>query len=444
MPDEDAAKPNEPSGPSETSKSPASTVAERPSRSRSIAAIVCVVLAGLLTAPAAVAYWGQRTLNDTQRYVDTVEPLVSSPEVQDVIATRVTAAIETQVDIEATLTSVFAGVITDRPRLEQLVGPLSAAVNGLIDREVRAFVASDEFADLWTRVNTRAQQALQRVLKGEGSGAVSLQDEQVVLDVDEVIDQVKQRLVARGLTLAENAPIPETDRQIVLVEAPQLKQMRTIYAFGNPLARWLLPIVGVLYLVAFVLARRRPRMTVVIGAVLAANALLVALALSIGRQLFVDQLAGTVFAPASRVFFDTLLTYLQRGQQVFLGLGLVLVVAGWFAGSNRFGTAVRTTLADGLEGTGSRLADGRIGGAGQWVAANVGWLRNAVVVLGVVVLLWGNNGTLSRLWWSLALVLVLLALVQVMVGAGRGAQAVEQTPGGQEARPGTPGQASSG
>ncbi len=443
MPDEDAAKPHEPSGPTETSGSPVSTVAERPSRSRSIAAIVCVVLAGLLTAPAAVAYWGQRTLNDTQRYVDTVEPLVSSPEVQDVIATRVTAAIETQVDIEATLTRVFAGVITDRPRLQQLVGPLSAAVNGLIDREVRAFVASDEFADLWTRVNTRAQQALQRVLKGEGSGAVSVQGEQIVLDVDEVIDQVKQRLVGQGLTLVENAPIPETDRQIVLVEAPQLKQMRTIYAFGNPLARWLLPIVGVLYLVAFVLARRRPRMTVAIGAVLAANALLVALALSIGRQLFVDQLAGTVFAPASRVFFDTLLTYLQRGQQVFLAMGLVLVVAGWFAGSNRYGTAVRTTLSDGLEGTGSRLVDGRIGGAGQWVAANVGGLRPAVVVLGGVVLLWGNNVTLSRLWWSLAFVLVLLALVQVMVGAGRGAQAIDQTPRGREARPGTAGQASS-
>jgi hypothetical protein len=450
MSDEDLAKPNEPrpnetSGPTGSSGSPVSTVAGRPFRSRSIAAIVCLVLAGLLTAPAAVAHWGQRTLNDTQRYVDTVEPLVSSPEVQDVIATRVTAAIETQVDIEATLNRVFAGVITDRPRLQQLVGPLSAAVNGLIDRQVRAFVASDEFADLWTRANTRAQQALQRVLKGdEGSGAVSLQGEQIVLDVDEVVDQVKERLVAQGLTLVENAPIPETDRQIVLVEAPQLKQMRTIYAFGNPLARWLLPIVGLLYLAAFILARRRPRMTVAIGAVLAVNALLVALALSIGRQLFVDQLAGTVFARASQVFFDTLLTYLQRGQQVFLWLGLVLVVAGWFAGSNRYGTAVRTTLADGLEGTGSRLADGRIGGAGQWVAANVGWLRNAVVVLGAVVLLWGNNVSLSRLWWSLAFVLVLLALLEVMVGAGRGAQAVDQTPGGQEVRPGAAAQASSG
>jgi hypothetical protein len=164
MPDEQPASPPGPrttvplesSGPTETPGSAQSTAVEGPSRARSVAAIICVVLAGLLTTPAAVAYWSQRTLNDTQRYVDTVEPLVASPEVQDVIATKVTDAIEQQVDIEAILKNVFAGVITNRPRLEQLVGPLSAAINGLIDREVREFIASDEFGDLWTRVNTRA------------------------------------------------------------------------------------------------------------------------------------------------------------------------------------------------------------------------------------------------------------------------------------------------
>ena len=112
---------------------------------------------------------------------------------------------------------------------------------------------------------------------------------------------------------------------------------------------------------------------------------------------------------------------------MLLGLGLVLVVAGWFAGSNKYGTAVRTSVAGGLEGTGTRLADGQVGGAGRWVAANVGWLRTVVVVLGVVVLLWGNDVSLSRLWWSLAFVLVLLALVQVLVGAGRAAAATGVT-----------------
>src|SRR4029450_11116960 len=97
---------------------------------RVVGVVVGVVLAGRLTTPAVVAFWGQRTLNDAQRYLDTVGPLVNSPEVQDAIATTVTNAIEQQVDIEAILNQVFAGVITDHARLQKLVGPLSGAVNG--------------------------------------------------------------------------------------------------------------------------------------------------------------------------------------------------------------------------------------------------------------------------------------------------------------------------
>jgi hypothetical protein len=406
----------------------ATTVAERPGRGRSIAAAVCVVLAALLMTPAAIAYWGHRTLNDTQRYVDTVGPLVNSAEVQDAIATKVTDAIESRVDVEAILNDVFAGVIDDRPRLQRLVGPLAGAINGLIDREVRAFVASDAFADIWVRVNTRAQQALVRVLEGDDTGAVSVQGDQVVLDVSDVITEVQERLVARGLTIVENVPIPNVDKQIVLLESPQLRQARTIYAFANPVARWLIWVVAALFLAALLLSRHRPRMTVTIGLVLAANALLAAWALSIGRQLFINELSGTVFGPASSVFYDTLLAYLERGWQVFLWLGVILVVVGWFAGSNPSGTAVRTTIAGGLETAGARLADGPVGRAGRWVAANAKWLRVAVGVLGAVVLLWGNDVSLPRLFWSLLLVVVLLGVVQVLVGAGRDAGALSPVP----------------
>ncbi|HET6985793.1 MAG TPA: hypothetical protein VFI00_04220, partial [Kribbella sp.] len=278
---------------------------------------------------------------------------------------------------------------------------------------------SDEFADLWTAVNTRAQQSLQRLLKGDESGAVSLQGDQVVLDLSEVIDRVEQRLVDRGLTIVQKVPIPDVDKQIVIMEAPQLRQLRTVYAFANPVAKWLIVLVAILYLVALVLTRRRPRMTVIIGVVLAANALLIALALTVGRQLFIDALAGTAFGPASAVFYDTLLAYLDRGRQVLFWLGLILVVVGWFAGPNRFGTAVRTAIAGGLEGIGGAMAGSPVGGAGRWVAANARWLRVAVGLLGVVVLLWGNDVSLSRLFWSLALVVVVLAVVQILVGAGK-------------------------
>jgi hypothetical protein len=394
-------------------------VTARPSRGRAVAAAICIVLAALLTVPAATAFWGQRTLNDSQRYLDTVGPLVESPEVQAAIANTVTTAIQQQVDVEAVLNQVFEGVISDRPRLQALVGPMSGAVNGLIESQVRNFIASDTFAEFWTAANTRAQAGLVRLLQGDQSGAISLQGDQVVLDLSQVIAQVKERLVARGLTIVERVPIPDKDRQIVLLDAPQLNQARTIYAFANPVARWLIVVVAALYLAAFLLSRHKPRMTTIIGVVLAANALLVALLLTVGRQLFVNQLAGTVFGPASAIFFDQLLSYLQRGQQVLLWVGVILVLVGWFTLPTGTGAAARGAISGGLATLGSALPNG-LAGAGQWVAANARWLRVAIGVVGVVVLLWGNDISLSRLFCSLAFVGVLLAVIEILKGAARG------------------------
>ena len=183
--------------------------ASRSAPGRSVAAALAIVLAALLTTPAGLAYWAQRTVNDTERYVETVGPLVDSEEVQAAIATKVAGALERQVDVEALLNTAFAGVITERPRLEALVGPLAGAVNGLIASQVLQFIESDAFADFWIAANTRLQQALIRILEGEATGALSLEGDQIVLDVSEVIEQVQERLVDRGLTMVENLPIPD-------------------------------------------------------------------------------------------------------------------------------------------------------------------------------------------------------------------------------------------
>jgi hypothetical protein len=399
--------------------------AERASSGRGIAVVICLVLAALLTAPAAVAYWGQRTLNDNARYVQTVGPLVDSSKVQSAVAAKVTTALERQVDVEAILNEAFAGVITERPRLQTLVGPLAGAVNGLIEDQVRTFLASDEFAEFWVAANTRLQQGLVRVLKGEATGAVSQQGDQIVLDVSQVIERVQQRLVARGLTMVENVPIPDKDREIVLFDAPQLAKARNTYAVLNPVARWLIVGVAGLYVGALVLSRRRPRTTVVIGTLLAVNSLFVAFALSVGHQLFIDALSGTEFAAASGVVYDTLLSFLMRGQRVLLWLGLILVVVGWYLGRNAVGTAVRRTVCEGVEGIGAALPEGPVAGPGRWVAANARWLRIVIVVLGWVVLFWGNDVSESRLLWSTVLVVALLTFVQVLLGAGNASRTRE-------------------
>lgn len=107
---------------------------------------------------------------------------------------------------------------------------------------------------------------------------------------------------------------------------------------------------------------------------------------------------------------------------------MILVAVGWFAGSNAPGTAIRRAVSGDLEKGGAVLADGPVGGAGRCVAANAMWLRVAVGLLGTVVLLCGNDVSVSRLLWSMVLVAVLLAVEQVMVGAGRATGATGRAP----------------
>jgi hypothetical protein len=123
------------------------------------------------------------------------------------------------------------------------------------------------------------------------------------------------------------------------------------------------------------------------------------------------------------VFYTTLPAYLIRGWQVILWLGVILVATGWFTGSNAPGAAVRTWVSGGLETAGAARADGPVGKAGLWCTVNARWLRVAVGALSTVVLLWGNDVSLSRLFWSLVLGVVLLGVLQFLVGAGGGKRA---------------------
>lgn len=404
---------------------------------RSAAVVVLLVLSAVLTTPALVAYWGQRTLTDSQRYIDTTGPLIQSPEVQQAVATKVTQAIQEQVDVEALLNEAFSGVIANRPRVELLIGPIAGAVNGLIESQVDQFIASDAFEQIWIRVNTRTQQLLVALLNGDDTGPVTISSGQVVLDVTQIIDAVKAELVNRGLTFADRVPIPDKDRQIVLLESDALNQAQNIWAFTNPVAKWLLWVVLVMLVGAVVISVRKARTTVWVGAILLANGLLVGLALQIGRQFFVNQLTGTVFGPASKVFYDTLLTYLHRGGQALVLLGFLVILSGWYAGRTASARATRGFLCNGLETVGASITVPQVRSVGKWVAANVVWLRGVIVALAFVVLFWGNQVNRERLFWCFVLMLALLAVAQVLVGSANAPDEPEDAgvPAGTEPAP---------
>ncbi len=390
-------------------------VATRPKRrwgARSFAALIIFLIAALLTPIALVGHWGHRTVVDSERYIDTVGPLISNPEVQEGISTTITDALVTKVDTANTVDELLNRLFPNSSFNSLLAAPIAAGVNGLIGELVTRFVASDQFAAVWIALNETAQRGLVALLEGREEGPIMLQGDEVVLDISTALGSIQQFLIDNGITAAANISLPDEQRQIVLVEAPALAQIRFIYSLTSPILQWLPLLVAALFALSIALARRRARLVVAAGIFLVACAGLLSMALSSGEESFNNQLEGTAFAPASEVFWSTLLAYLILGLKAIFVLGLVAIVAGWFGGRTSVAVKVRGHIVKGLDELGDRvegMADFR-----RMIGQHAHWIRWAIYLLVGLILLGSDLAAPSTVLWCTALGAGLITALQLL------------------------------
>ena len=386
---------------------------------RSIAAVLALILGLGLLPLGTVTYWGHRTVTDTERFLETMQPLAYDEDVQDSLAVFITDKIEAQIDPEELVNQLFAGLIEQYPSLKALVPIVAGAVDSLIAQVVDRLVRSDQFKQLWDLANTAAQKSLMAILEGRDGGPVSLQGDEVVLDISVLVDQVKQGLVDRGFAAAANINIPEADRQVVLLEAPQLAQIRTIYTYTSPVAASLIFIALLLLILAVVLARRRPRMVAWAGGGAAVGGGLLVIGLGIGESLFVNTLEGTPFEKASQTFYDQLLKFLYNGAYGLIVLGIIVFAVGLYLCGARWAVELRATVNNLADDIAGNVPAGPITSSGAWVAQNARWLRVAVAVIFTIIVVIGNDLSVARTIWAALIALLLLGIIQVWAAAGR-------------------------
>jgi len=408
-----------------TDTSAPSTPAKRRIGARSIAAVLALILGLGLLPLGTITYWGHRTVTDTERYLETMQPLAYDEDVQDSLSVFLTEKIEEQVDPEALVNQLFAGLIEQYPTLKALVPVISGAMDSLIAQVVDRLVRSDQFTQLWDVANAAAQRGLMAILEGRDDGPVSLQGDAVVLDISSIIDQVKQGLVDRGFAAAANINVPEADRQIVLLEAPQLAQIRTIYSLTSPIAVALFFFAILLLVLAVFLARRRPRMVAWAGGGAAAGGLLLIVGLGIGETVFVNTLDGTPFEKASQTFYDQLLKFLYNGAYAIVVLGIIVLAVGLYLCGARWAVELRAAVNNLADDVARNIPAGPITSSGATVAAHARWFRVGVGVIFTIIVIIGNDLSVARTIWAALIALVLLAVIQVWAAAGRRAP-VEQ------------------
>jgi hypothetical protein len=434
--------------------------AMRHRRLRRAGSSVLLLLVLLLAPPAVVAAWVQDTVSDTDRYVETVAPLASEPPVQDVVINRLTDRVVDNVDVAA-VTDSLTDALRDAgapPRVvagsEALEGPLRDAVRTAVDRVVTRVITGDVFQQGWEGANRRAHAAVVDMLTGDGEGAVRAEDGTVRLDVGEVVDQVRERLVDAGFDKA--TAIPDTDRTITLFETEHLGKAQDTMRLLDVLGAWLPVLTVVLAALAVWTAPAHRVMLMITAAGVGVMMVVLLVALAVARRVYLDSVPPDALpTDAAAAIYDTFVRFLRDSTRTLLVVSVVTALVAYLYGPGRPARAVRTATDRSTTAAGRALrrAGMRTGSGGRWLTDHGAWTTGGVIAAAALALVLWNRPTPGAVTLVLGIALAVLILLAVLAAAagpddptadraaGRADPAPTRRPAGARpgARPGRPG-----
>jgi hypothetical protein len=383
---------------------------------RSSAAVILIVVGVLCLVLAPLAIWGRNLVLNTDRYVETLKPVASDPGVQDAVIRAVDNQVTANLDVKSYISDVLP------PRAAQaLAGPLQSAANGLVNRITTEFVQSDAFKTLWVEVNRAAHQQITYVLTGKRPANAALRTSQgkIVLDLSVIVERVKDRLVAAGLTVAQK--VPAVGATIELGQLKGVDKARKATRALNTIADWL-PWVG-LILVAGGIATARKRRRALTGAALGVGVgmIVIGIGLLIARHIYLDAVPTDQLPRSTAQFlFDTLVRFLRLGIRLVLLVALLVALGAWVSGPSRAAAATRRVVSSIPQTLGRRL---RTGPVGPFVARHAMALRVGVIALGFLVLILLDSVSVATVITLAVIVVVLLLLIELLRASARHAVA---------------------
>ena len=383
-------------------------------------ATLLIVLGCILAPVSVLAVWTANQVSDTNRYVQNVAPLIHEPAVQSALTDKITNEINAQIHVQA-LANQAAATLKSKglPRVGTLLqtfsGSLAGAVGGFIHTQVGKIVASPQVATLWVQVNRTVHAELVKALSGQGNGAITISNGQVVLNLGPFIDVVKKDLAARGFTIVNS--IPAVNPTFALFSAKELVKAQSGYRALNDL-KIVLPILTVLLLAAGIyIARSHRRALIGAGLGFAAAMALLGVALAIARSIYLNSVPNSVLpSNAAAVMYDTLVRFIKDGLRTLLVVGLIVAIAAFFTGPSATAVRTRGAFSGGLgwlRASGER-AGLRTGPVGRWTFQHRTGLRiGAVALFALIFVFWGRPTAMVAVVLAI-LLLVVLGLIELI------------------------------
>jgi len=300
-------------------------------------------------------------------------------------------------------------------------------VYGLVNTTTTEFVQSEAFQKLWNGINRSAHVQIVSLLTGKklANGVLSTKNGVVTLDLSQVVENVKDRLVSAGITVASQ--VPAVGATIEIANVKGLTQAQNLVRALNTVADWL-PWIGLaLVAVGAVAAHRRRRALMAAAIGLGAGMIIVGIGLLIGRNIYLSDIPTDKLPRSTAAFiFDTLVRYLRWGLRLVFLVALLVALGLWLSGPSGPAVAFRRTVSN----FSSRFAGSvRAGPVGQFLARYVNVFRVGIVAIGGIVLLLIDGPSLATVIVLAVIVVLLLVLLEVLKApSGQTAAGTSQPP----------------
>lgn len=370
-----------------------------------------LLVAMILTPFTILAIFVKGQINDTGRYVSTVEPLAENPALQAYVAEDVSNQLFERVDIKQYVEDALP------KRADALAGPLTSALQGFVRQAVERILQTDQFDRLWEEANRVAHTQLVNILSGNEDGTVSANaNGEVTVNLSEVTKLVQEQLASTGIDLFSNIPIANVGGKITIFRSQDLYKARTALKVLDTLAFVLPFVIIACFAGAVYLSRNRRLGFVGCALAFALGAAILALALFVGRGAYLNAATGQDLPyDAAAAVYDTILRSLHTSVRAVLFLSAIVVIAVFFAGPSRFSVWFRIRVRQGANWLGVQSDQ-----AGwQWLAPNAfivkrkRGLRIVVAVLAFLVLFRWDHPTPLVIFDIAAVTVLILGLIEL-------------------------------
>ncbi|GAU66560.1 hypothetical protein SSP35_03_02080 [Streptomyces sp. NBRC 110611] len=288
-------------------------------RVRSAAGAALLLLGTLLLPLGLTATWAHAQLTETDRYVATVAPLAENTAVQQAVVDDVTDGVMTHAPLDGLLNGLLKAVPrAERPAVRR---HFAHGIRESVAKQVRQVVTGRGFPTMWNGVHRTAHRTLDGTLAAPGPV-----HSEVTLDLTPVLERVRHQLSHNSMGLDMVRRVPHSDVEVVLLKAPYVPRLRTLYDAVRHGAHLLPPAAALSLGTGLLLTHRRRRALTWTGAGCAATAALLAATLAHLRVRALDALPPVISRPAAHAYVDALTGPLRTGFWLVMAAGTLTAV----------------------------------------------------------------------------------------------------------------------